>query len=93
MLHNINQFTSIPLAHSTCRKESYENIKLLLSKIQYSTHVWKICVHFKVLNMLLGQPSGFTKYPCFYVFQNTFVLYVNGTAWTGLISELNMTGR
>ena len=55
LLHNRNQFASIPLAHSTCMKESYENMKILLSKLQYSTHMWKICVDFKVLNMLLGQ--------------------------------------
>ena len=65
LLHNTNQFASIPLAHSTCMKESYENMKLLLGKLQYSTYTWKICVDFKVLNMLLGQQSGFTKYPCF----------------------------
>ena len=65
LLHNTNQFASTPLAHSTCMKESYENMKLLLGKLQYSTHTWKICVDFKVLNMLLGQQSGFTKYPCF----------------------------
>ena len=28
LLHNTNQFASIPLAHSTCTKESYENVKL-----------------------------------------------------------------
>ena len=65
LLHNTNQFASIPLAHLTCMKESYENMKLLLGKLQYSTHTWKICVDFKVLNMLLGQQSEFTKYPCF----------------------------
>ena len=65
LLHNTNQFASIPLAHSTFMKESYENMKLLLEKLQYSTHTWKISVDFKVLNMLLGQQSGFTKYPCF----------------------------
>ena len=27
--------------------------------------MWKICVDFKVLNMLLGQQSELTKYPCF----------------------------
>ena len=26
--------------------------------------MWKICVDFKVVNMLPGQQSGFTKYPC-----------------------------
>ena len=45
-------------------KESYENMKLLLGKLQYRTHTWKIGVDFKVPNMLLGQQSGFTKYPC-----------------------------
>ena len=65
LLHNANQFASIPLAYSTCVKESYENMKLLLGKLQYSTHTWKICVDFKVLNMQQGQQFGFTKYPCF----------------------------
>ena len=59
LLHNRNQFASIPSPHSTCMKESYENMKNLLSKSQYSTHTWKICVDFNVLNMLLGQQSGF----------------------------------
>ena len=35
LLHNRNQFASIPLAHSTCMKESYEIMKILLSKLQY----------------------------------------------------------
>ena len=30
LLHGTNQFASIPLVHSTCMKESYENMKLLL---------------------------------------------------------------
>ena len=38
LLYDTNQFAFIPLAHSTCMKESYENTKLFLSKIQYSTH-------------------------------------------------------
>ena len=84
LLHNTSQFASIPLAHSTCIKESYEYIKLGLSKIQYRTHVWKICVDFKVLNMLLCQQFGFTKLPLF---------YVNGTAGTGLVMRFNVTGR
>ena len=66
LLHNTctNQFASIPLAHLTCKKESYENIKLV-SKMQYSIHVWKISIDFKALSMLLDQQSRFTKYPCF----------------------------
>ena len=33
LLHYKNQIASIPLAHLTCMKESYENTKILLSKI------------------------------------------------------------
>ena len=54
LILNRNQFASIPLAHSTCKKISYENMKILLSKLQYSTHSWKICVDFEVQKMLLG---------------------------------------
>jgi len=46
-------------------KESYNTMKLLLLKLQYNVHAWKICADLKALNMLLGQQSGFTKYPCF----------------------------
>ena len=65
LLNNRNQFASVPLAYSTSMKESYETMKLLLLKLQYNVHAWKICVDFKALNLLLGQQSGFTKYPCF----------------------------
>ena len=40
-------------------------MEVLLSKLQYAIDAWKICVDFKVVNMLLGQQSGYTKYLCF----------------------------
>ena len=69
LLHNTNQFASIPLAHSTCTKESYVIMKLFLGKLQYSTHTWTTKVessrtslasrtHFEVLG-LEGQVLGF----------------------------------
>ena len=57
-------FASIPLAHSTQLKESYETMKILLTKLKYTDQAWKICVDIKVLNMLQGQQSGYTKFPC-----------------------------
>lgn len=65
LLHNGNLFASIPLAHSTTLKEKYEAVKYVLDKIQYEQHQWIICVDLKMVNFLLGQQSGFTKYPCF----------------------------
>jgi hypothetical protein len=35
LLHNSNRFPSVPLAHATNMKESYESMKQLLDKIKY----------------------------------------------------------
>jgi hypothetical protein len=49
LLHNGNQFPSIPLAHAVHMKETYENLQGLLQKIRYEEH-------------LLG---GYTEFCCF----------------------------
>ena len=54
LLQNGNLFTSIPPAHSTQMKETYENIEVMLIKLKYDKHGWKVCVDIKVLNMLQG---------------------------------------
>lgn len=36
-----------------------------MEKIKYQEHQWVICVDLKMVNFLLGQQSGYTKYPCF----------------------------
>ena len=65
LLHNGNKYASIPIAHSTSMKEEYESIKQILEKLAYHEHQWEICVDLKMVNFLLGQQSGYTKYPCF----------------------------
>nr|CAI5835337.1 unnamed protein product [Callosobruchus analis] len=65
LLHNGNKYGSIPIAHSTKLKEEYNTIGLVLQKIKYHEHQWLICVDLKMVNFLLGQQSGYTKYPCF----------------------------
>ena len=37
----------------------------MLEKLKYDEHSWKICVDLKMVNFLLGQQAGYTKYPCF----------------------------
>lgn len=54
-----------PIAHSTVLKEEYSNIEIVLKKIKYEDHKWLICGDLKILSMILGQQSDFTKYPCF----------------------------
>ena len=43
----------------------YDAIKTILQHIKYEHHYWVICVDSKMLNFLLGQQSGHTKFPCF----------------------------
>lgn len=65
LLHNGNVHPSIPIAHSTTLKESYDNLQLILSRISYDTHRWAICADLKVVAMMTGLQSGYTKYCCF----------------------------
>jgi hypothetical protein len=46
-------------------KESYENMKLLLEKIQYEKYNWNICGYLKVTVLLLDLQLGYTKFCCF----------------------------
>ena len=65
LLHNSNHYASVPIAHSTTMKETYDNLKIIIQNIQYDKHKWRICGDLKVSGILLGQQSGFTKTPCF----------------------------
>ncbi|UYV76634.1 hypothetical protein LAZ67_14001539 [Cordylochernes scorpioides] len=46
-------------------KETYENMKLLLKKIEYERYGWKICSDLKVVALLRGLQLGYTKFCCF----------------------------
>jgi hypothetical protein len=65
LLLNTNVYAPVPVAHSVTLKEKYENIEMVLNKIKYTEHNWQICGDLKILTLILGQQSGFTKFPCF----------------------------
>ncbi|GFV32392.1 uncharacterized protein TNCV_1676781 [Trichonephila clavipes] len=65
LLHNGYRYASVPVGHSVLLKECYENLEFILNKFSYSDHKWTICGDLKVIFMLLGQQSGYTKFPCF----------------------------
>ena len=46
-------------------KETYENVKQLLSDIKHDDHKWKICCDLKMVAIMLGFQTGYTKYMCF----------------------------
>ena len=65
LLHNGNTLPSVPIAYSTTMKESYQNLKTILTSIQYEVHKWDVCADFKVIAMLTGLQPGYTKFCCF----------------------------
>ena len=65
LLHNGNEFPSIPVAYASHLKECYEVMKMLLRKINYHAYSWSICLDFKVIALLLGLQREYTKYCCF----------------------------
>lgn len=65
LLHNSNALPSVPIAHSVRLKETYDNLKFLLTCIQYQKYKWKIVCDFKVINLLQGMKRGYPKFPCF----------------------------
>ena len=65
LLHNGNEFPSMPVAYNSQLKECYEVMKMLLLKINYHAHCWLIWSDFKVIPIMLGLQIGYTKYCCF----------------------------
>ena len=64
LLSNGNQYASIPIGHSVTLKESYDTMALVL-KLKYADQNWLICGDLKMICILLGKQSGYTKFPCF----------------------------
>ena len=66
-------YPSIPLAYSLQIKEDYENVKQLLTKIYYAQFKWYVYRDFKMLGVLLGRQSEYTKYSCLLCLWNSRV--------------------
>ena len=65
LLHNGNELVSLPVAHSVRMKETYAVMQMLMTAHHYNDHKWLICGDLKMIAILLGLQSGYTKYPCF----------------------------
>ena len=70
LLHNRNIYGCIPIRDSVTMTEEYKNIKLILERLKYGDHQWLFCVDLKMMNFLLGQQGGYTKYPCFLCYED-----------------------
>ncbi|KAK2578077.1 hypothetical protein KPH14_001025 [Odynerus spinipes] len=65
LLHNGNEYPSVPVAYGSKLKESYELFEVMLNKINYYRYKWNVCSDLKVIGLLMGLQRGYTKYCCF----------------------------
>jgi len=47
-------------------KETYENLRQLLKKLEYSKYGWHICGDLKIVSLMMGLQLGFMKY-CYFL--------------------------
>jgi hypothetical protein len=65
LLYNGNTRPSVPIAHAVDMKETYETMEMVLNMVKYKDHKWYICGDLKVIGLVLGMQSGYTKNSCF----------------------------
>ena len=66
LLHNSNKLPSVPLVYCINMKEIFENMSLLLEKMQYNKFKWNICADLKVIALLLSLQLGYAKF-CYFL--------------------------
>lgn len=56
----------VPLMFALGMKENYATMKLILERIGYEAQNWRLNCDFKVLSLLAGMQTGYTKYCCLF---------------------------
>ena len=64
LLHNSNVYGAVPVGQSVHLREEYDDIRMIMDFLKYSEHNWIIRVDLKMVNFLVDQQKGFTKFPC-----------------------------
>jgi hypothetical protein len=54
LFHNCKVLPSITVRYVVTKKESHDNLKLLLNWINYMKYQWQLCGDFKVVAIFLG---------------------------------------
>jgi hypothetical protein len=66
LLQKGNVLPSIPVAYAIHKHETYENMKEILSCVNYKTYQWHICGDLRVTAILMGWQKGYIKF-CYFL--------------------------
>lgn len=55
----------MPVFYAVEMSETYASMKFIFEKIHYDSHKWRISGDLKVIALVTGMQSGYTKYCCF----------------------------
>ena len=93
LLHNSNQYRSIFIGQFVTLKKNCDNIKFVLKRLKYCVRQWFIYVDLKMVNFLLVQQGGPTKYPCFLCYWGSKVNEEHWIRKEWLVKKYNETWR
>lgn len=64
LLYRDSSKKPVPVLYAVGMKETYQTMQLVLDCIKYDEHKWRANCDFKVLSLLSGMQTGYTKYCC-----------------------------
>src|SRR6218665_1027279 len=87
LLHNGNNYPTLPMANSVHLKEDCTSVKMLLSALKYVDYGWEVIGYFKMVSFLMGLQGSFTKFPCFLCLKDSITKTGWGDYIWGLLQE------
>lgn len=64
LLHKDSSIKPVPILYALGKKEDYDTMKWVLDTVYYENYLWRACCDLKVLTLLTGLQTGYTKYSC-----------------------------
>lgn len=64
LLYQDSTIKPVPILYSLSRKEDHASMKWILETVGYTNHMWRASCDLKVVTLLAGLQTGYTKYCC-----------------------------
>lgn len=64
LLYEDSSIKPLPILYALKRQETYDTMKWVLDTVDYDLHKWRASCDLKVVTLLCGLQTGYTKYCC-----------------------------